>query len=125
MFVGGLILAVTLISFAVWLQWNEREGWPGETFQNEDRVYLRARFRRRRRIHWIIGICGGLILVATVGTPEHRQVWVACWAIVMIALIAVVLLALLDAFQTHRYHQSKLPEIRREILGEEMVDDSD
>lgn len=123
MFVGGLILAATLISFAVWLQWNEREGWPGETYQRDDSVYLQARLRSRRRIHWIIGMCGGLILVATLATPQKRQIWIACWTTVMIALITVVFLALLDAFRTHRYHQAKLPEIRRQILGNTDVSD--
>ncbi|WP_168566729.1 hypothetical protein [Crateriforma spongiae] len=122
MFSGGIILSVTLILFAVWLQWNERQGWPGEESEYDDKTdadYLRSRFRSRRRIHWIIGVCGLLILIATVKGPESRAVWIGCWSIVMLCLITVVGLALLDAVRTHRYHRRRLPELRRKMLGDD------
>ncbi len=120
MFAGGIVLAVTLIVFAVWLHWNERQGWPGESYESQaDANYLRQRFRSRRRIHLIIGICGLWILAATFAGPEKRSLWIAAWSVVMISLMTVVLLALLDGFRTHRYHRNKLPEIRRRFLGDD------
>jgi len=120
MFAGGLVLATTLLSFAVWLQWNERLGWPGESYQeDDDQEYLTIRFRSRRRIHWIIGLCGVLILVATLAGPDSTRVWIGSWSIVMIALSTVVLLAMLDALRTHRHHRHKLPEIRSRLLGDD------
>jgi hypothetical protein len=38
---------------------------------------------------------------------------------VIVGLVSVVFLAGIDAFRTHRYQSSKLPEIRRETLGDD------
>jgi hypothetical protein len=115
MFAGGLILSVTLIAFACWLQVNETRGWAHDTYDSElDRDYLRRRQRSRRRIHVIIGACGGLILLATLVGPG--RIWIAAWMCVTVCLVTVVLLALLDAWRTQRYQRKKLPEIRRQTL---------
>ena len=118
MFEGSLVLGTTLVGFAWWLHWNDTRGWPDESFKTElDNQYLASRTRSRRRIHWIIGACGALILLAAFTGPG--AVWVAAWMTVMVALMTVVVLAGLDALRTHRYHAAKLPEIRREMLGDD------
>lgn len=118
MFGGSLILGVTLCCFAAWLHWHETHGWPNESFVTDlDIEYRTRRSRSRSYIHVIIGVCGVLILVAAFAGPG--LLWMAAWIGVIAGLIAVVFLALLDALRTHRYHAEKLPEIRREILGED------
>ncbi|MDA8743367.1 hypothetical protein N9N28_01930 [Rubripirellula amarantea] len=128
MFAGSLVLSFTLIAFAFWLQWNEKLGWPQEQADlnramhpligsDLDRDYYRRRSSSRARIHWIIGICGVLILIAAIA--GHGVIWVGAWMCVMFALVCVVLLALLDAFRTHRYHKNKLPQVRDHVLGED------
>jgi hypothetical protein len=115
---GSLILGITLCGFAGWLHWQELNGWPNESFETElDHRYRNKRTRARRRIHLIIGGCGILILVAAFA--GHGPLWIVSWMCVIAGLIAVVFLAAIDAFRTHRYHCEKLPEIRREILGED------
>ncbi len=118
MFEGSLLLGTTLLCFAYWLHWNETQGWPNESFVTElDNRYHATRSRSRKRIHIIIAICGVLILVAAIVGPG--PVWVASWMCVTVALLTVVVLAGVDAIRTHRYHSDKLPEIRRQVLGEE------
>lgn len=120
MFAGGLLLAGTLIFFAVWLQWTERQGWPGENYdgsRDKDMVYLQRRMRSRRLVNGLIGLCGVLILVATVAGVG--RVFVAAWLSVTLVLFVVVMLALLDAFRTFRYEKDKLRDLRRNALGDE------
>ncbi len=115
---GSLVLGVTLCCFAAWLHWHETHGWPDESFVTElDHQYRDKRLRSRGRIHMIIAGCGILILIAAVA--GEGLVWVAAWMCVMAGLIAVVFLAGIDAFRTHRYQSKKLPEIRREVLGDD------
>lgn len=119
MFGGSLVLGITLGSFAAWLHWRETHGWPDESFITElDHQYRAKRARARGRIHIIIAVCGVLILIAAFAGPDH-PVWVAAWMCVMAGLVSVMCLAALDAFRTHRYQTSKLPEIRRQILGDD------
>ena len=118
MFGGSLILGVTLCCFAAWLHWRETNGWPDELFVTElDNQYRNKRSRSRGLIHWIIGACGVLILLAAFAEPG--PFWLAAWTFVIAGLIAVVFLAGIDAIRTHRYHAEKLPEIRRETLGDD------
>ncbi len=111
MFAGSMILAVTLIAFAAWLQWSESNGWgDGELSETElDQRYFRQRGRSRRRTNLIIGICGLLILVAAIagGGP----IWIAAWLCVTLALATVVGLAGLDVLRTHRYHTAKMQDL--------------
>lgn len=118
MFLGSLVLGITVIAFAAWLQWNDSLGWPNETFRTDlDREYLTVRTRARKRIHVLIAGSGGLILVAAFAGPG--AIWMIAWIAVMVVLMTVVVLAGKDALRTHRYHVRKLPEIRREILGDQ------
>ncbi len=118
MLVGGLLLGATLIGFALWLHLNERQGWPGEADDSElDQNYLARRRRGRRRMQWLIGGCGVLIIVAAVGGPQTPRLWIGCWLTVVLTLMTVIVLAGFDAFRTQRYHAQKLPELRRRSLG--------
>ena len=118
MFAGSLVLGVTLCCFAAWLHHQESNGWPNEKFETDlDHKYRDRRARARGRIHAIIFVCGVLVVIAAFAGPG--PLWLACWMCVTVALFAVVFLAGIDAVRTHRYHQDKLPEIRREILGDE------
>ena len=116
MFASGIVLAVTLIGFAWWLNVNEVHGWANESYDGEvDKDYLDRRRKSRRRVNGIIAGCGLLILVATLVGPG--PVWIAAWMSVSLGLLTVVVLALLDAIRTHRYHRKKLPDIREKTLG--------
>ncbi len=118
MVAGSLVLGITLLLFAAWLHWNDTQGWPNERFETElDKSYLKRRTRSRRRIHVIIAGCGVLILVAAIA--GEGALWVAAWMTVMVALMTVVVLAGFDAFRTHRYQRDKLPEIRRQMMGDD------
>ncbi|MGI9473196.1 MAG: hypothetical protein ACR2NZ_16765 [Rubripirellula sp.] len=118
MFAGSLVLGFTLLGFAGWLHWNEVQGWPNESYVTElDKKYLGQRTKSRRRIHFIIAACGSLVIIAAIAGPG--VVWIGAWMIVMLALMTVVLLAGVDAMRTHRYQRAKLPEIRRQALGED------
>jgi hypothetical protein len=118
MFEGSLLLGIAVLCFAGWLHWNDTHGWPNESFVTElDGEYLAKRTRSRKRIHLIIATCGVLILVAAFAGPG--LVWIAAWMCVIVALMTVVVLAGFDAFRTHRYHHDKLPEIRRDVLGDD------
>jgi hypothetical protein len=118
MFAGGLLLGATLIGFACWLHWSERVGWPGETCDTDlDREYFQKRTRARHRMNVLIGVSGGLIVFATIASPDRALVWMACWLAVMLILLTVIFLAAGDALRTQRYHAKKLPEIRRKTLG--------
>ena len=118
MFAGSLVLGITVLCFAAWLHWNDTQGWPHESFESDlDTAYHDSRKRSRKRIHIIIAACGLLILAAAIAGPG--PVWLAGWMIVIAGLFTVVLLASIDAFRTHRYQRAKLPEIRRDILGDD------
>lgn len=114
MLFGGLLLSATVFAFAWWLHWNETNGWAHEDdAQDVDHDYLQRRGRSRRRVHAILVACSGLILLATIAGPG--PVFVGSWTCVSFALMAVVGLAILDAFRTQRYHQNKLRKIRNQF----------
>ncbi len=118
MFEGSLVLGATLCLFAGWLHRTEKRGWPNESFDTDlDQEYRSRRLRSRRRINGLIAICGVLILIAAFASPGN--LWALCWILVMVGLMLVVFLAGVDVFRTHRYHQKKLPEIRKQTLGDD------
>ncbi len=118
MFAGGLVLGLTLIAFAVWLHQREQAGWDERQENSEvDEQYYSRREAGRRQVYFLFGIAGLLILVAAFAGPGF--VWGMCWLIVSALLLIVVSLALVDAMRTHRYHQQKLPEIRRQLLHDD------
>ena len=114
MIAAHIILGLSLIGFAFWLQSTEAAGWPNESYDSDlDADYLGGRKRSRRRVNVILGACGVLILVANADGP---WLFIICWLCVTLALMTVVVLAGLDALRTHRYHAKKLPEIRKQML---------
>ncbi len=118
-FGGSLVLGLSLVGFAVWLQWNERHGWSSESLEAPlDAKYYLGRSKSRSRIHRIIAGCGLLAMVAAFAGPA-TPIWVAAWMSIMVALMVIILLALLDAWRTHRYYAAKLPEARRQTLGDQ------
>jgi len=116
MFASQMILSATCIGFALWLHWNERQGWPNESYDSKlDKDYLRRRMRSRRRVHLLFGGCGVLMAVAAVAGPG--RIFVAAWTIIALALMTVVMLAALDALRTQRYDKQKMKELRKQTLG--------
>lgn len=112
---GSMVLAVTLIGFAVWLQHSERRGWAGEQDSPDlstiDRDYLRNRAKSRRRTNILIGTAGVIVLLtAFVRDP---MAWMCAWLLVMLCLMIVIGMAGKDVVRTHRYHRKKLDAIRR------------
>ncbi|QEG01031.1 hypothetical protein Mal15_51070 [Stieleria maiorica] len=117
MFAGGLLLGVTLLFFAIWLQWTEHHGWPHDTFDGDDDIeYRRRRKKSRLLVNVLIGICGALILAATFAGVG--VVYLAAWSIVTLTLVVIVILAGLDAFRTHRHHQDKIRRMRKRALDD-------
>ncbi|WP_253159009.1 hypothetical protein [Stieleria tagensis] len=106
------MLASTLIFFACWLQWTEHRGWPHEDVdRDEDESYLQRRKKSRSRVNLLIGICGVLILAATIAGVG--LVFAAAWTSVALILMVIVILAGLDAYRTHRHHQEKMRQMRK------------
>jgi predicted tellurium resistance membrane protein TerC len=117
MFAGGLLLAATLLFFAGWLQWTEQRGWPHDTDDGElDVDYLQRRKKSRSRVNLLIGICGLLILTATLA--GIGPIFVAAWSIVTVILMVIIILAGLDAFRTHRHHQEKIRQLRDRAMDD-------
>ena len=109
---AGILLSATLIFVAVWLQQNEVNGWSHESYDEPvDQSYLTQRRRSRKRVNYIIGGCGVLILIATLAGPG--PVFVGAWSCVAFALMTVVGLAMVDFVRTQRYHSDKLARIRQ------------
>ncbi|WP_068261370.1 hypothetical protein [Rubripirellula obstinata] len=108
---GSLVLAMTIIGFAIWLQRNEEHTDQNGSSESElDRVYHRARSASRKRTNRLIGFSGLLILAtAFISNPIA---WMSIWLLVMISLLIVIGLAGKDAVRTYRYHQKKLDEVR-------------
>ncbi|EMB15519.1 hypothetical protein [Rhodopirellula sp. UBA1907] len=114
MFAGGLVLASTLIFFAVWLQRSEQVGWSHERFDEEiDQSYMQRRRRSRKRVNFLFLVCGVLVLVATLATPKNHAVWLSCWISVMLSLMTILMLAGLDALRTMRHVRHRLDHLRQ------------
>lgn len=118
MFFDSLVVGFFMVCFAAWLQWNESVGWASESMESRlDVEYLTRRSRSRRRIHWLIGGAGAMIIFSAFAGPR-TPLWAASWLSVIAALLVIVLLALFDAWRTYRYQAEKRPEIRRKNFGE-------
>lgn len=113
MFVGGLILATTLMLFSVWLFRTEHLGWPNDSFDDpSDELYLQRRSRSRRRVNVLFFLCGLLILFATLATPEHRALWIGFWMCALLVLLTIVGLAALDVLRTMLHHRNRIERLR-------------
>lgn len=117
---GSFILGITLLSFAIWLQRNDTRGWAHEDLNLDGDLadqYLARRRRSRKKIHFIIGGCGVLVIIAALAGPG--LIWIAAWMSVSVALMTVIVLAGFDAFRTHRYQSIRLREVRHRMLGDD------
>ena len=117
MFAGGLLLGLTLLFFAAWLQWTEHRGWPHDVDDTEeDSEYLARRRKSRLVVNVLIFVCGLLILFATFSGAG--LIFIACWSLVTMILLVIILMAGLDAFRTHRHHRDKMRRLRQQTLDE-------
>lgn len=114
MLIGSLLIAVTVTILAVYLQRLETQQWPARAMTPLETTYRTSRFRRRSLIHNLLILTAGLIAIA--GIAGRGRLWMICWILVAIVLLLVMLLAVWDAFRTHRYLRQRLPEIQRETL---------
>ena len=122
MFAGGLLLSATLIGFAAWLHWNEKNGWAYERDapkinREVDQKYFARRKRSRNTVHLLFAASGVLVLAAAIAGPG--VLFVAAWTCVAFSLMAIMAIATLDAIRTHLHHRDKLPNLRREILDDD------
>lgn len=117
MFAGSLVLALAVFGFTGWLHYYESRGWPEEEGSELDVQYRSRRYRARSRIHAMLFLCGVLITVAAFYGPG--RVWIGCWMVVALILMSVIALAMGDAWRTHRYLKSKIPEMRKRMLDGE------
>lgn len=118
MFAGSLVLGLTMIVFAVWLQWNESFGWTHEPMTcKADVEYLLRRSKSRSRIHLMIGFCGSLAIVAAF-SGAGSSIWVAAWMSIMLALLVIIGLAFLDAWHTYRHQVNRRAELTERSLTE-------
>lgn len=115
MFAGGLILATTLMCFSVWLFRSEQIGWPNEDLSDPiDQVYRSRRARARRRVNVLFFVCGILILVATLATPDRRGWWIGGWMSATLTLFTILVLAFFDILRTWLHHRSRADRLRRQ-----------
>ncbi|QDV56456.1 hypothetical protein [Rosistilla oblonga] len=109
--VSSLILGALVLLAAILLEWRTPQGGSaGEPESELDTRYYRVRTRRRRMVHLLLGIIGSLSIAA--GVLGQGRAFFLIWAAVPLVVFLIVILAMLDAYQTHRYLVKKLPEIQ-------------
>ena len=115
MYAGGLILATTLMCFSVWLFRSEQLGWPNEDLSNPiDQTYRARRTRARRRVNALFFLCGVLILVATLATPDRRGWWIGGWTSATLTLFTILVLAFFDVIRTLLHQRNRADRLRRQ-----------
>ena len=83
---------------------------------DEDREYLSRRMKSRRFVNILIGVCGALILIATLAGVG--LVFAVSWTLVTLILCMIVLLAGLDAYRTFRHQKEKLRRMRDQAMND-------
>ena len=122
MFGASVVVGLTIVGIAVWLEWRESQGdVDGLGGGALDQRYLGKRRWLRRAIHLLLLISGVIVLVAGYAGPG--RVWVLGWLAVSGLLVMVLALAVVDLWRTKRYLRRKLPELRRQTLGDDVADD--
>ncbi len=118
MLIGSLIIGFTVIAVAFWLEYNDSLGWPNELERergsntDRDQRYRNLRRRWRRVVHAMVAVCGALMAAA--GIAGLGRFWIAAWTAVALLMMTIIVLALGDAFRTHRHYARKLQERREE-----------
>jgi hypothetical protein len=111
---GQVLLGILLLLFAGWLQQNENNGWPDEDAPNdENRAYYNKRRQSRTRTNCLIALCG--LLAGSAGMIPSRRWFIAAWTSISLILFVIILMAGLDALRTHRFHQQRLRQLRKEF----------
>jgi hypothetical protein len=106
-----LLIGFTVIAVALWLEYNDYLGWPNEADRerggttDRDTRYRLLRRRWRRVVHLLIALCGALM--ASTGFSGPGRFFIAAWTAVAMLMMVVIVLALGDAFRTHRYYAAK------------------
>lgn len=106
-----LIIGFTVVAVAMWLEYNDFLGWPNEverergSSNERDSRYRVVRRRWRRVVHMLIAICGALM--AATGLSGPGPFFIAAWTAVAMLMMVVIVLALGDAFRTHRHYAAK------------------
>lgn len=109
--ISSVALGLLVMLAAVLLEWRNWRVDRGEPRESElDTRYYGVRTRRRRLVHLLLAIIGALGLTA--GLLGHGRAFILIWAAVPLVVLLIVILAMLDAYQTHRYLSKKLPEIQ-------------
>ncbi|QEG39975.1 hypothetical protein [Roseimaritima ulvae] len=112
---ASIILALTLLGFAVWLELRERdEPQAGDADAAFDDDYLLARRRGRRAVHVLLVVAAVLILIAGLAGPG--PIWIAMWLAVCGLLVVIMMLGMMDFYRSNRYLARKLPELRKQVL---------
>ena len=109
--ISSLVLGLLVLVAALLLEWRNSRVDRGELRESElDTRYYGLRTRRRRLVHLLLAIIGALGLAA--GILGHGRAFILIWAAVPLVVFLIVILAMLDAYRTHRYLAEKLPEIQ-------------
>lgn len=112
---SSLIVGIVVLVAVVVLEFRNRLALRIEPDSELDEDYYGRRYRRRRLVHLLLVIVGALALLA--GAIGRGGAFALIWAAVPLLIFIVVLLALADAYQTFRYHDEKLPELKETSLG--------
>jgi hypothetical protein len=128
MFAGSLIIGLTVIMVAVWLEHGDSIGASMLARRNDAQVgdgdapakspdgrYHRLRRRWRKVIHALLATCGGLMIAA--GWAGPGRFWIAAWTAVVILMMCIVVLAFADALRTHQHQMRKLAAMRDGIAA--------
>lgn len=114
---SSLAVGVMLLIAAGVLQWRDASSLKDQHTGSElDERYHAKRTRGRRLVHILMAVCGLLAIFA--GGVGRGQAFLLCWASIPLVLFVIVMLAMLDAFHTYRYHAQKLPELRKASFPE-------
>lgn len=117
MITASFILAVLLLALAVYLERRQRGGpQVGGKDPAFDDDYLTARIRGRRGVHGVLVLMA--VIIASAAWVGPGPLWAALWMAVFGLLVLVVFLAMADAFRSRKYLQRKLPELRKQMLGD-------
>ena len=115
--ISSLVVGCLLLVAASVLQWRTSVTASQHESETElDNLYFTRRTRGRQLVHLLMALCAALAIGA--GIVGRGRAFVLIWASVPLVLFIIVILAMIDALRTHRYHTQKLPEIRRASFPE-------
>lgn len=114
--VSSLILGfVVLVAVGILELNNRADKELSDASSDLDQKYFQRRKRQRRLVHCLMSLVAFLAITAGIAGPGRT--FVLIWAAVPLVILLVVMLAWLDAYQTHDYHTNKIPELRDATLA--------